>query len=268
MAFSSSPIKYVNEPFPGITRTEKYRYADQSFIAPVADSEGCMWARDSLLSLAESNDVLRSEGAEWRTEKCDASYKFLLIKEVHGLFAFPYMLPGLDYKVVVITRNITRAVDSYFYGHTKRRRTYLIDEYNYLKKTPGFLAEIRQLISPGVISYLMRPKLLTTEFLRRVAITEVMNRFLINWAEKDDSVIHVEFEELCYNPVTVCQELYDFMGLQYDDHTIFEIKKMTTGKNSEYYATDKNSVQILNQDYKYLTRDKLILIENMLRKES
>ena len=77
--------------------------------------------------------------------------------------------------------------------------------------------------------------------------------------------MHVEFDALCREPVKVCKKLYDFMLLDYDDDTVAKIEKMTTGNNQGYYSTDKNSIQILRQGYKYLTKKHLIQINSMLK---
>jgi hypothetical protein len=107
-------------------------------------------------------------------------------------------------------------------------------------------------VSKGVRNYIKRSKLFTREILRHACVVETINRFLEQWSVIDNRVKLVSFEDLCVSPVDESKRLYSFLDFEYGNSTIDKILNMTTGDRSNYYATHKNSEEILQQDYKFL----------------
>lgn len=275
MALSTSPMKFISEPFPGIERRGNPKCVDPSFIMPIPNSEEVKSARNNIVALSKNEDVLKKELSGKRVERSDNNPDFLLIKEVHTLLAFPMILSGLDYKAVVVTRDTTRVIDSYFHGHTKKQRIYLIEEFQYIKdyvrgRTRNFSCDILndalQSISLKLIKHIKRPSWMTSELSRQVLVTEIINHFLTAWARTDERVMYVAFEDLCSTPLEVCKKLYDFLDLGYDETTISDIEKITKGKSTAYYDTDKDSGKILKQEYKYLSEKDLTGIKKLIRR--
>lgn len=273
MALSTSPIKFVSEPFPGHGWRNKSKYVDPTFVEPVSNSEEIKRARDIIIKLSINNMVLKKDYAEKFIERNDDKPEYLLIKEVHGLLAFPLILSELDYKVIVITRDTLRVIDSYFFGHTRKQRRYLIDEYKHLRycisnrlKTSSYtiLDDAIRSVPLAMVKYIKRPNWTTHELLRQAVVTQFIKHFLKTWHRADENVMHIAFEELCTDPINKCKEMYNFLDLKYDKKTILEIEKMTKGANTAYYATDKDSTKILTQPYKFLTKYKILKINRLI----
>lgn len=105
-------------------------------------------------------------------------------------------------------------IDNYFTGHTKDKRSYLVEEYNFVKRyikgrfsgTLPILDIALDNTSSKVFKYITRPKIATCELIRQGCITEVMRNFLIAWSKNDENVLRVDFEELCIHPVKKTKE--------------------------------------------------------------
>ncbi len=115
--------------------------------------------------------------------------------------------------------------------------------------------------------YFRRARILTSELFRQAAVSEFMAHCLRAWAAADDRVAHVRFEELCRDPLGETTQLFEFLGLEYDDRSLAAIRRMTTGSSDEYYATDKDSQHILDQPYKYLGGRDLIHLTSFLGRD-
>lgn len=263
MALSNSPMKYIVEPLPRVKRLLDTEYTEPWTVLPLPDSPEVINARNIILGLSSrSNELIREDVLDRTVVRDDPYFEFMLIKEVHGLLAFPLILSGVDYKAVVIVRRVERVLDSYFHGHTKQQRKYLIDEYDYIKnylsyRHGGFpknkiLDLALKEVSKGIRNYIKRSRLFTKEILRHACIVETLNQFLEQWSVIDNRVKLVSFEDLCVSPVDESKCLYNFLDFEYGNSTIDKIINMTTGDKSSYYETDKNSEEILKQDFKFL----------------
>ena len=256
---TSSKIKYIPEIFPGIKTFQNLRYKDPNFINPF-DTSRIDLACEILENAFSSNDILRINQKQ-RVERDDGFIDFLLIKEVHCLLAFPSITEKLRAKTVVITRNPLKILDSYFVGHNKKKRIYLLEEYEFFKKylrgkKPKTLTIIDKALakcSPKIRDYIQRPKILTSEIKRQFCVNEVLRQFLIEWSNQSTNIYHITHEELCENPIQNAEVIFKFLGLQYNVEALKKIEQVTTGKEQGYYDTNKNSREIMTQSFKFLS---------------
>jgi len=254
LALTSAPARFVSELCPGIGD----RIPNPAFMVEPGDAVATRRVREAIIDLGFGKSPF-CEAQSHRIERDDPDAEVLLIKDIHSLLAYREIVSGLeDWRAVVVTRNPLRSLDSYFHGHTPKIRRYLVEEYKYLathleaEGGDAMLARAASTTPPGVLRYMRRPRLFTTELFRQAAVTEFMCHFLGAWAAADDRITQVTFEDLCRDPLGETLRLFDFLGLEYDDETLAKLHRMTTGSSSEYYATDKNSALILEQPYKYL----------------
>jgi hypothetical protein len=163
-----------------------------------------------------------------------------------------------DWRGVVIIRDVSRTLDSYFHGHQPELRRYLIEEYDFVER---FLADERHdeltefalsALSLAIARYFRRPRIFTRELFRQAAVTEFMCHFLKAWVAADDRLTCIYFEDLCQDPLSETLRVFEFLDLEYDNSTLAEIQRTTSGSSCKYYATDKDSRSILCQSYKYL----------------
>lgn len=262
MALSKSKMRFVIEPLPRVKKILSNKFAEPWFVPPIENSAEAGHMREILLQLSMSENIIREEIKAETIERNDENYEYLLIKEVHALLAFPLLLSEFDFKAVVITRDITRVLDSFFSGHLKHQRKYLVDDYrfmhSYIKsgKETRHVELLEKTISemhPNIINYLRRPIFLTNEVFRMASIVAIINKYLKTWAQANNQMVtHVSFEELCLNPVTETERLFKCLDLQYDDTVLDKVLAMTrNGSDTGYYDTRKNGLDILGQEYKY-----------------
>lgn len=252
LACTSTPARFVTELCPGI----RDRIPSPRFMVEPGDAACIARVREAIGTLASGGSPFPPDQA-WRMERDDPDAKVLLLKDVHSLLAYPQILAGIDdWRAVVITRDTLRSLDSHFRIQPRR---YLLEERSYLTprlsgpiEDPLLEAAVRS-VSPKVIRYLRRPRIVAREMLVHAAMTEVMKAFLTHWADTDERVEHVRFEDLCRDPRAEILRLYGFLGLDHDDRSLAAIQHMTTGNSRAYYETEKDSRAILEQPFGYLT---------------
>jgi Sulfotransferase domain len=266
---TSTPVKIMTEPLVGVKGKREKGKVDASYCDPNNKKEIASFV-EAIKSLHADNCF--SENITKRIERDDKNSNVLLLKEVHSLLAFPMYAKELNAKSIVIVRDTSRVVDSYFYGHKKNKRTYLIEEYNFVKnylnnKYPEPFALLDTALAnthPRILRYLHRPRFAVKELIRHICITEIISNFLTAWSNEDENVIRVEFEKLCQSPVGEMKTIFDFLGLEYDSETEEKTIEMTTGKQTNYYDTQKTSSAILAQNYKYLDTKQLGLVNSLI----
>jgi len=254
---TTSPIRFISEPFPGIPTLKNSQYLDSSFIRP-DDKKRIESTCQTIKKLTDSDSLI--EDPSFRIKRNEENANTLVIKEVHGLLAFPAIHKALNAKTIVITRNTLKSIDSHFSGPQKKR-TYLIEEYNYIRKLLKKKQQSRNVyldntidhLSPRCAAYFKRPKLFTTTVARQACITELLRQYLIAWTEKGKSTLHVTYEDLCLKPIEHSKRILNFMDLANNEKTISDIKKLTTDSNKGYYATNKISKEILEREYRFLS---------------
>jgi len=221
VSLSSSNIRYLIEPIPSPNIIHRYNRAEPWAVLPYPEEILNLTSLIAALSTPDDHN--------------------LLIKEVHALLAFPMALDAFEHKTVVITRDVTRVVDSYLFGHGNDR-TYLVDECQYLNLHTD-----------------------DREIFRLAATIARINQTLIKWANSQDEVTHITFEKLCADPVAEMINLYKYLKLSYDQETIREITSITqTTSLPGYYDTQKNSLKILGQEYKYLDKKTITELKEFL----
>lgn len=232
MALSTTPMKVVMEPFPRAARHPNNGQVEPWSALP--GSPGVKWARRVLAGLTRSNKAINADVRDWTVEREDEGFGCVLVKLTHSLLALPEILKGLDYRCVAITRETARVIDSFFHGHTQEMRHYLQDEYKWL----GF---------PHV----------SDEAMRQALVTQAVKTRLVAWAMSDARVVWLTFEELCLDPLWSCRRAFDFFGLDYDEEAGAALARMTHGGQTGYYDTEKDSLRILRQEFKFLTREQV-----------
>lgn len=254
LASTTTPARFVAELCPGIPD----RIPNPVFMVEPEDVSTVERVRDAITELGASKSPFDAAEAR-RLERDDPDAEVLIVKDVHSLLAYPQILSGLDaWSAVVITRDTTRCLDSYFHGHRQDARRYLCEDYAYLAARidsaaeGSLLARAERAVGSGVRRYLRRPRIFTTELFRQAAMTEFIAHFLRTWSSEDERVTHVSFESLCRDPLGEAIRLFDLLDLEYDDDSLSAVRRMTTGTSDEYYATDKDSRRILEQPYKWL----------------
>lgn len=268
---TSSPVKRIDEPFPGIKQKREKRKIDASFCNPFDKNEIASF-KEMIERL--HTDYYFSESLTKRIKRNASGNNTLLIKEVHSLLTFPEFTKQLDAKAVVVTRDISRIMDSHFHGNVKNKKDYLLEEYNfvrgYLKCNKSESFELLDMAlantSNRVIKYVKRPKLAVSEIIRQSCITEILTNFLIVWSIQEPNVLKIKFEDLCTQPLEEMKKVFNFLDLEYNHNTEDEISKITTGKQTNYFDTEKNSISVLEQEYKCLS-DKAVYLINRLQKK-
>ena len=258
IALTTTPCRFISEPFPGLSDALSPDKVDPSFVDPNNPNE--LHKLDKVITALGGDNPPLSENQLFRIERNEVSAKALLIKEVHALLTLPLLESIDNYKAVVITRDITRVADSYFFGHEKNIRKYLIEESRFLKGYINgsqehhldLLDEALKKVNDEVIRYIKRPSLFSSEILRWSAVALVINEYLKAWSDNSEKIHHVTFEEICANPHQTCHRLYNALNLELDALTDARISEMTSGKSSGYYSTEKNSQEILKQSYRAL----------------
>jgi hypothetical protein len=256
VALSPTPMRFISEPITCLKEPISPDRVDVNFISP-AEQERVAKIRGILLRMEKEVEMFKSQMLA-RIERDDPVGRYLLIKEVHALLAFPQILKDLDCRVAVITRDTSRVLDSYLLveGNFK----YLVEEYKFLKEyVAGRIAQRSPVIdaalekvSPAVVRYLRRPTWITSRLRRTACTMEVIRHFLLAWAEQDDRVVAVQYKDVCLEPVSEMQRVLAFLGLACDARAESQILKMTSGESTEYYATDKDSRKVLTQAYRKL----------------
>jgi len=254
LALTSSASRYVSELCPGIAD----RIPNPVFMVESGDIATIARVRDTIVDLSLGKSPFSKEQA-YRIERNDPDAETLLIKDIHSLLAYREIVSGLeDWRAVVILRETTRTLDSYFFGHPPENRRYLVEEYKFITE---YLSDWRHdalidhslaALRPAVACYFRRPRMFTSELFRQAAATEFISRFLEAWASEDDRLTSIRFEDLCRNPIEEVLRVLEFFDLEYEDETLVEIQRMTSGSSREYYATEKDSRSILCQPYKHL----------------
>lgn len=270
LALSTTPMRYISEPFYGLANQVSPNRIDTAFVAPREENR-IKKLRDAISQMINDKNIFKPSKL-FKIERDDNNATCLLVKEVHALFAFPEILNDIDCRIIIITRDTSRVLDSYLMSYKQGNYRYLAEEYLYLTKyvrgsinPPYTLIDAAlEKVSPFLVDYLHRPKLLTSIVRRTVCTMEVTRQFLLAWAEKDERALHVAYEDLCRNPDTVGCEAFSFLGLDFNDITRNQIENMTRGSSTEYYATDKDSKAILDRPYRKLSRADLRWISNLL----
>lgn len=266
LAFTSSPTLFVSELCPGIAD----RIPNPIFMVEPGDVATVAQVRDAVIDLGSGKSPFPQNQA-YRIERNDLDADVLLIKDIHSLLAYREIVSGLeDWRAVVILRDISRTLDSYFFGHPTGDRRYLVEEYKFIAKclAEGPLDTLMDralaTLSPAVSRYFRRPRMLTSELMRQAAATQFMCHFLEAWVSEDARLTRIRFEDLCRDPLSEMLRVLEFLELDYDDQTLTEIQRMTSGDSREYYATDKDSRGILRQPYKYLSNRELSQLKAFL----
>ncbi|MCX7049699.1 MAG: sulfotransferase domain-containing protein [Candidatus Sumerlaeota bacterium] len=262
LALTSSRVRYLREPLPRVKNLPSNAYAEAWFVPPRKGAEEIRWARNVIESVAESNQMLRDDLVAKTVYRDDPSPEFIIIKEVHALLTFAQIIEGLDFKAVAITRNPLRTLDSYFSGHTKEQRTYMVDEYGYIHEYLKLAAKRRDnellnkalgKLSPRAAAYLRRPLWMTNELSRQACMTDLASKALEAWAEMDSRITLVRYDELCLNPIEETRRFFNFLDLGFSESTEAGLKQLTEGKNTGYYDTKKNSMEMLNRSFRVIT---------------
>lgn len=268
VALSPTPMRFISEPITCLKEPISPDRVDVNFISPT-EQERVAKIREILLSMEKEVEMFKSE-MHTRIERDDPDGRYLLIKEVHALLAFPQILKDLDCRVAVITRDTSRVLDSYLFLEDNFK--YLVEEYRFLKEyvagrtsqQSSVIDVALERVSSAVVCYLKRPTWVTSR-LRRIACTmEVIRHFLLAWAEQDERVVAVRYEDVCLEPVSEMQRVFAFLGLACDAQAKGRILKMTSGESTEYYATNKNSRKVLNQAYRKLVPRELRWIGSLI----
>ncbi len=277
MALSTSRMRLVVEPFPRVKDLPTNDYLEPWSVRPGPhDSKEIERARGVISRLSMSAAIIRESIRNETIERDDEAFDFLLIKEVHGLLAFPSIVSNLEFKAVVVTREVPRVLDSFLAGHQKALRKYLVDDFrfvrDYLKQrrfqqNPLLEAAVRG-SGTRLINYVRRPKWLTEETLRLASVIALINTLLVNWAISESyHVQHVTFERLCLHPVEECERLYRFLDLEYDNAVLEQVLSITRkGNETGYYDTNKDSIRVLNQDFKCLSRRDISRLGHLLQR--
>ena len=267
-ALSPTPMRFISEAFTCLSDTISPDKSDTSYVSP-SDQERIRKVQNTLPNMECGFEIFKPKMRD-RIERDDSDAECMLVKEVHALLAFPQILANSDCRVVVITRETSRVLDSYL--QVKGNYIYLVDEHRFLAAyVSGRIAEREPIIdaalervSPSVVRYLKRPKWMTSRLRRIVCTMEVMRHFLLAWAEQDERVMAVQYEELCKEPVAVMRQVFVHLGLKCDEQTERQTLKMTSGESTEYYATDKDSSKILNQAFRKLKQADLKWIGDLI----
>lgn len=255
-ALSCTPMRFINEPITCLHDAIAPDKVDTNFIAP-NERERIAKMRE-IIPFMEHETAIFEPKMRLKIERDNPDAKCLLLKEVHALLAFPQVLAGLDCRIVVITRETSRVLDSYLL--VEGNFAYLVEEFGFLadyvsgritERYPTIDAALAS-VSPSVVRYLKRPKWLTSRLRRTVCTMEVIRHFLLAWAEKDERVLAIQYEDLCRQPIPKMMSVFSFLGLDYDARTERQIVEMTSGQSTEYYATDKDSRLLLDQAYRKL----------------
>lgn len=262
-----TPNKFIIEPFPGISKLPTNNKIHRTFCNPLNNNQINQFT-NIIEQLYDNNNIIFNNEINKRVINDHKQKECLIIKEVHSLLAFPEIIKKLDYKIVLITRDTKRTIDSYFFGHKPKQRIYLIEEYKFIndyllgkyQRKHKLLDNTLNNIDKNVINYIKRPKIFTNELNRQVCITEIVKIFLINWAESDNNIFHITHEDLSLQPIDKMKQIYNFLNLEYNDETLNIIQKITHGNENNYYSTNKDSKKILTQPYKYLTKQQIIKI--------
>lgn len=258
VALTSSRIKFISEIFPGVKTIQDRKHKDPNFAHPF-DSDRIEDLCGAIRQSCQDNSLIMPSELKLRVQRDDTDKDHLVVKEVHALLAFPEVARKLNARTVIITRETLRVIDSYFRG--PKPRIYMEEEYRFLRKYlrdqsehPDDLLDTSiAACPPAVIEYIRRPFLLTRELVRQTCITEFLRIYLLQWVTRDTKTMHITHSELSMAPVETMRRVFDFLNLQYDGNTVNGIKAMTSGKETGYYETQKNSRQIAEQPYKYLT---------------
>ncbi len=254
LALTSSPTRFVSELCPGIAD----RIPNPVFMVEPGDAPTIESVRNAVIDLGAGKSPFSEEQA-FRIERNDPDADVLLIKEIHSLLAYREIVAGLeDWKAVVILRDVSRTLDSYFFGHSPAVRRYLVEEYKFITerivngRCDALMSRAMAALAPSVARYFRRPRIFTNELMRQAAATDFICHFLEQWTGEDDRMTLVRFENLCRDPLSEMLRLLEFLELEHDDQTLEGIQQMTSGSSHEYYATDKDSGMILRQPYKFL----------------
>lgn len=276
IALTNSKLRYVIEPLPRLTTLPTNNYNEPWTVLPRPDSDEVNSLRETIVKLSKTSEIIRPDLLKETVERDDPAFDFLLIKEVHGLLAFPFALDTLDYKAVVITRDVTRIIDSTLHNHPHVR--YLIDEYQFIKnymtdKHPAkiqILDEALESTSPRLRSYIKKNDFQYDKVSGYTCINTIISNFLRCWANRQSvQVKHVDFETLGSSPVNEMQKIFSFLDLSFDDSILQKVYAMTHGGTEVgAYDTNKDSKKILKQSYKCLTSSDLDNIHNLIRSGS
>jgi len=266
LALTSSPTRFVSELCPGIAD----RIPNPVFMVEPGDASTIASVRDAVVDLGSGKSPFSEEQA-FRIERNDPDADVLLIKDIHSLLAYREIVAGLeDWRAVIILRDVSRTLDSYFFGHSPKVRRYLVEEYKFLAervvngRCDASMSRAMAALNPVVAKYFRRPRVFTSELMRQAAATDFICHFLETWADEDDRLTQIRFEHLCRDPLTETLRLLEFLELEHDDQTLAGVQHMTSGSSHEYYATDKDSGMILRQSYKYLGNRELNRLEAFL----
>jgi hypothetical protein len=256
LACTRTPARFVTELCPGVSD----RIPGSHFMVHPEDAATVQRVREAIAELGQGKCPLPDAQAH-RLERDDPDAEVVIIKDIHSLLAYPELLSHLDsWRAVAITRDTTRCLDSYFYGHPRGDRRYLRADYSYLTAridsaaADSRIARAERSVGSRVRRYLRRPRMFTTELFRQAAIVEFISHYLRTWSTEDDRMAHVSFESLCRDPLGEAVRLFDFLDLDHDDASLSAVRRMTSGPSDLYYATDKDSRRILDQRYKWLSR--------------
>lgn len=257
VALSSTPMRFISEPITCLNGPIGPERVDVNFIAPT-EQERVAKMREVFSRMEREVEVIKPK-MRFMIERDNPDAKCLLLKEVHALLAFPQILAGRDCRIVVITRETSRVLDSYLL--VEGNFLYLVEEYKFIadyvskrisERYPIIDAALNE-VSPSVMRYLKRPMWMTSRLRRIVCAMEVVRHFLLAWAEQDERVMAVQYSALCQEPMAQMRRIFSFLELDCDAETENHIMKMTSGASRGYYSTDKDSRAILNQAYRKLT---------------
>lgn len=273
VALTNSKVRSVIEPLPRLKSVPVNGYNEPWTVLPYPGSDEVNTLRETIVKLSKTTEMIRTDLIKETVEIDDPAFDFLLIKEVHGLLAFPFALDTLDYKAVVITRDITKTVDSILFNHPNYK--YLLDEYDFIRSclrspamdVPQMLGETIKTIPPKVVRHIVHNVFESDLILGQTCINSLINNYLRAWAiSQPNQVRHIEYETLCINPEDEMKKIFEFLEFSFDASTMQKVYSMThSGSDKGPYDTNKDSLQILNQDYKFLEKHDLKNIQDLFK---
>jgi hypothetical protein len=217
------------------------------------------------------DDIFREDYLKDTLKRNDNNSEYLLIKDVHNLGFYPSALKSIkDYKGVIITRSTKRILDSFLSTFGSKRK-YLKSEFALIKNC------YKKNISTGNIhidksleqlpakakDYLKKPSFLQPQTKNQILCTHIFKSSLIYWGRNDKNLMVISHEELCKDTLSVINKVYSHLDISLGQQARVELKLKTRGKETGNFDTNKNSLQILNREYRVLD-DEILRMFNEL----
>lgn len=265
IAQSNTPMKVVLEPiFQSNSIIERYGGRENIFCNPDNKNDINLYKK-VFKSLWDSNDEIREPYKKNKIIRDDTKKEVIVIKEVHELLSFPDIICGFDSKIILIERNISRIIDSFYTGEFhKASLKYLVHENNYLRKILKSDARDRKVLKQKkrAFDYYKR-----RYFYKRIyklsAQMILIISFLKNKLANDGRVYRTNHELLSTDTKNEIKKIYQFIGLDYNEIAESRITKFINGNSNGTFDVIKNSYQIVNQKFKYLSDKDVKFINNL-----